>query len=541
MSNLFAAILFFSSILVLPAQNFLIQDDFEGNGNIDSWYGDDCDLNTSFPNPFRNSINTSTHVLKYHDVGGQWANVGFDLSSNFDLREKSSFSLKVYIPSNGLTGNAPHQISLKLQDGRLDAPWITQSEIIKPLLLDQWQEVSFDFASDPYINLDPTSLPPTQREDFNRVLLQLNGENNNDQVLAYIDDMQYEGSVPAPPVFDQLVWADEFEVDGPIDNSKWHPQTLFPNGNSWFNGEIQHYTDRPDNAYVENGVLKIVAKRENYSHQGISKNFTSARLNSKFAFRYGKVEVRAKLPTGAGTWPAIWMLGKNITERGAYWETQGFGTTPWPACGEIDIMEHWGTNQNYVSSALHTPSSFGSTVNVGGQSIPTVSTAFHIYTLEWTAEKMIFKVDGNTHLIYDPPVKDANTWPFDLEQFILLNVAVLPSIAPSFSSSAMEIDYVRVYQESPLSTAASLQAPRIALYPNPFREKLSISLSEPISEAAYIHLYDFSGKLIRSYELPAYSQELQLSQLAELQKGFYLLKLDYGTLSQSFPLMKVEH
>lgn len=508
---------------------------------IDTWYGDDCNLNTSFANPFKSGINTSNHVLRYHDVGGQWANVGFDVSINFDLSEKSRFTLKVYLPSSGLTGNSPHQLSLKLQDGTLDTPWSTQSEIIKPLLLDQWQEISFDFKSDAYINLDPGSLPPTQRNDFNRVLLQLNGENNNDQVLAYIDDFQYEGNLPAPPAFDQLVWADEFEVDGPLDNSKWHPQTLFPNGASWFNGELQHYTDRPDNAYVENGILKIVAKRENYTNQGIRKDFTSARLNSKFAFRYGKVEVRAKLPTGPGTWPAIWMLGKNITERGAFWETQGFGTTPWPACGEIDIMEHWGTNQNYVSSAIHTPSSFGGTVNVGGQTNPTASTDFHVYSVEWTAEKMVFKVDGTIHLVYNPPVKDANTWPFDLEQFILLNVAILPSIEPTFTSSAMEIDYVRVYQESPLSTPELSPTSGLKLFPNPFKKELYLSLSETVNQQALAHLYDFSGKLIGSYELPAFSRELQLNQLQDLDKGIYFLKVDFGSTSQSFPLLKVEN
>ena len=131
----------------------------------------------------------------------------------------------------------------------------------------------------------------------------------------------------------------------PLDSAKWHHQTVIPNGWSWFNGEVQHYTDRLENTYVSDGTPKIVAQKEQFTDQGVTKQYTSARLNSKFAFTYGRVEVRAKMPIGHGTWPAIWMLGKNITERGAYWETQGFGTTSWPACGEIDIMEHWGRNQ----------------------------------------------------------------------------------------------------------------------------------------------------------------------------------------------------
>ena len=234
----------------------------------------------------------------------------------------------------------------------------------------------------------------------------------------------------------------------PLDTNKWHHQTVIPNGWGWFNGEVQHYTDRVENSYTSGGTLKIVAKKEQYSNAGVTKQYTSARLNSKFAFTYGRVEVRAKMPTGHGTWPAIWMLGKNITERGAYWQTQGYGTTSWPACGEIDIMEHWGSNQNSISSAMHTPSSHGGTINKGSQYISTATTAFHIYTLDWTAERMVFAVNGVEHYTYNPVEKNADTWPFDADQFLLLNVAIEGSIDPNFMESAMEIDYVRVYNTS---------------------------------------------------------------------------------------------
>lgn len=246
-------------------------------------------------------------------------------------------------------------------------------------------------------------------------------------------------------VFNNLVWADEFNTNGAVSSANWHHQTQLPNGNSWYNGEVQHYTNRQVNSNVNNGILSIVAKKETFTDQGQTKQYTSARLNSKFAFKYGRVEVRAKLPTGAGTWPAIWMLGKNIIEPGAYWSST-HGTAFWPACGEVDIMEHWGNNQNYVQSAMHTPSSFGGTVNIGGQTVSTASTQFHIYTLEWTSEKMTFSVDGTIHYVYNPAVKDASTWPFDSDQYILLNVAMQPAIDPLFTQSAMEVDYVRVYQ-----------------------------------------------------------------------------------------------
>lgn len=175
-------------LLPLTTEAQFLSDNFEGNGNIGSWFGDDCGVNTAFANPHPSGINPSATVLRYHDQGGQYANVRFDIPGNFDLSTQQTFTFKIYVPSSSLTGNAPNRVSLKLQNGVLASPWTTQTEIIKPLLLDQWQTVSFDFANDSYINLDPNSLPPVQRTDLNRVLIQVNGENNSFQVLAYIDD-----------------------------------------------------------------------------------------------------------------------------------------------------------------------------------------------------------------------------------------------------------------------------------------------------------------------------------------------------------------
>jgi beta-glucanase (GH16 family) len=246
--------------------------------------------------------------------------------------------------------------------------------------------------------------------------------------------------------YTDLVWSDEFNGNGAINAAKWHHQTQLPNGNSWFNGELQHYTNRVQNSSQSGGSLFINAINESFIDQGVTKEYTSARLNSKFAFTYGRVVVRAKLPQGAGTWPAIWMLGKNITEPGGYWFDE-FGTTSWPACGEIDIMEHWGVNPNYVSAALHTPSSFGGTINVGGTNLPDVFNTFHIYEMEWSPERIVFSVDGNEFYTYEPEEQNTDTWPFDSDQYLLLNVAINGEITQGFNESAMEIDYVRVYQE----------------------------------------------------------------------------------------------
>ena len=298
-----------------------------------------------------------------------------------------------------------------------------------------------------------------------------------------------------------LVWNDEFDGSGAIDSAKWFHQTQLPNGNSWYNNEIQHYTDRLDNSYVSDGTLKIVAKKETYTDQGQTKEYTSARLNSKYAFTYGRVEVRAKLPEGVGTWPAIWMLGQNISEPGAYWQTQGYGTTSWPYCGEIDIMEHWGANQNYVQSALHTPSSYGGTSNVGGQYISNASTQFNVYTLEWTPEQMIFSVNGYVHYTYNPNPQNSETWPFDAPQYLLMNIAIESSITSSFTETEMEIDYVRVYEASTLSNQAETVPDHLSLlqnYPNPFNPVTTLRYELSQESFVKITIYDMLGNVVNN-------------------------------------------
>ncbi len=520
----------------------IVQDDFEGNGNISTWFGDDCGMNINFGNPFPQGNNTSATVLRYDDVGGQYANVRFDGISNFPMSTDNVFSLKIYVPSSGITGASPNQISLKLQDGNLGAPWSTQSEIIKPIVLNQWQTVSFDFANDSYINLDGGSFPPTQRTDFNRVVIQVNGENNNDRVLAYLDDFSYGGTNTTnpgtDPDFNTLVWADEFDGTGAIDGSKWFHQTQLPLADSWYNGEIQHYTNRVENSYVSNGTMKIRARKESFTDQGVNKQYTSARLNSKFAFKYGRVEIRAKLPTGVGTWPAMWMLGKNIDENGAYWDNQGYDTTPWPACGEIDIMEHWGSNQNYVQSAMHTPSSFGNTSDKGGRVVPTVSSAFHIYTLDWTPEKMVFKIDGIEHYTYEPTVRNANTWPFDAEQYILLNVAIQGSIAPSFTESSMEIDYVRVYQEGSPTSVGQVGNTSFSYYPNPVDDTLMIELDESVQQEIRLNIHNIKGQLVHSFRENVSGNQFLVKHLGHLPKGVYVVSFSMDNEMKAFKVMK---
>jgi beta-glucanase (GH16 family) len=264
-------------------------------------------------------------------------------------------------------------------------------------------------------------------------------------------------------VYTDLVWSDEFDSNGAgaINSAKWFHQTQLPAGGSWFNGEVQHYTNQLTNSFVNGGFLNIVSKKEPFTDQGITKQYTSARLNSKFAFLYGRVDIRAKIPTNQGTWPALWMLGKNVNEDGGFFDAQ-FGTTNWPACGEIDIMEHGITQSQpagYVQSAIHTPSSFGNTTNIGGTIASNLGNDYHVYSMNWSPFQITFLVDGVAFYTYNPAVKTPNNWPFNAEQYLLLNIAmggVAGTIPSNFTQASMEIDYVRVYQNALVDTTAPI-------------------------------------------------------------------------------------
>ena len=252
-------------------------------------------------------------------------------------------------------------------------------------------------------------------------------------------------------VYNDLVWSDEFDTNGVVNGTNWFHQTQIPSSGSWYNGEVQHYTNELTNSFVNNGNLHIVAKKEPYTSQGVTKQYTSACLNSKFAFKYGRVDIRAKAPNDSGTWPALWMLGKNINEDGGFFDA-AYGNTNWPACGEIDIMEHGifpSQPINYVGAAIHTTSSSGNTVNKGGIQASDIANNYHIYSMNWSPNQITFLLDDIVFYTYNPTVKNAATWPFDQDQYLLLNVAMggfAGTIPTNFTQSSMIIDYVRVYQ-----------------------------------------------------------------------------------------------
>jgi beta-glucanase (GH16 family) len=228
-----------------------------------------------------------------------------------------------------------------------------------------------------------------------------------------------------------LVWSDEFNTDGAPDPTKWG-YDIGTGDNGWGNEEKQYYTNRSQNVSVANGVLKINVIKESYS----GSNYTSTRMltKDKFAFTYGKIEVSAKLPAGGGTWPAIWMLGSNITTAG------------WPACGEIDIMEHKGNEPNKIYGTVHHPNHAGGNADGGTVMIQNETTAFHKYALDWSPTVLRFYVDDQLFYSFN----NTNNLPFNHDFFVILNFAMGGhfggAIDPAFNGASMEVDYVRVYR-----------------------------------------------------------------------------------------------
>lgn len=246
--------------------------------------------------------------------------------------------------------------------------------------------------------------------------------------------------------FDNLVWADEFDVAGTPDSSKW----TFEIGDGttqgipgWGNNELQYYTDRPENVKVEDGNLVITANRESY----MGAAYTSARVltKGKYQTKYGRFEARIKLPWGQGLWPAFWLLGDD-----------NGGSVIWPEIGEIDIMEYRGQEPTITHGTIHGPGYSGGNAVTKSYELTNdrFDTGFHVFGVEWGPDFINYYVDDVLYNQITPNDIPAGTkWVFDSNEFyIILNVAVggtFVGAAPDSNTvfpQTMEVDYVRVYQ-----------------------------------------------------------------------------------------------
>ena len=307
---------------------------------------------------------------------------------------------------------------------------------------------SANFTADKWVPLTVNATIPAGTAKV-QIISEFVQNASTDKGSVYLDDLSIGfGTINATTTVGSttypLVWSDEFDGTA-LNDANWTPEILPAYS---FNNEVQSYTDSSNNLRVEGGSLLIQAKKSGTS-------WTSARINSqnKRIFKYGKIEFRAKLPSGIGPWPAAWMLGNNIS------------TSSWPACGEIDVMEWRGnptSDANTVGHALHSPSRNGSNPLQPSTRTPVAnpSTQFHTYAVLWESDKVTFSVDG----VDVTPLTPVDQPAFQKEFFLILNLAmggsyVSNTIDASLTSASYEVDYVRVYQaSSTTSTAPSAPA-----------------------------------------------------------------------------------
>lgn len=292
---------------------------------------------------------------------------------------------------------------------------------------------------------------------FVRYQLLLQGDGKGTGGSLYFDDLSLISSGSAPYGNWNIVWSDEFNGTN-INPNVW----TFDTGNGgWGNSELENYTSRTNNAYVAGGQLHIVAQKESYG----GSSYTSARLKSQglFSFRYGRVEWRAQLPGGVGFWPALWLLGTNIT-------VPAIG---WPGCGEIDVMENNGGALTNVQGSLHSGSDETAVYTLpNGGSV----TNFHTYTLDWSTNAILFYVDGHLYETQTSWSSSYGAYPFPFNQpfFLIMNVAVGGSYLGNPTTNAinagttfpgqMQVDYVRIYnQTSPLRISITQANSKILL------------------------------------------------------------------------------
>ena len=336
--------------------------------------------------------------------------------TNGDVYGKASH-LKNDFGDTGQSQNADGEIEKYVKANYSDSYFVYKSD----------NENMLEFLSQSFIGFYVGEKKFTiECHDGNNLLLRT-VDNNSTAWYVWLTDQQVS-TTPSKDIFNDLVWSDEFSYNGKLDSDKW----VYEIRDQWYNEELQATTDRLDNIVVENGVLKIIAKRESYN----GKQFTSGRVktNKKFDFTYGRVDIRAKLPGKKGTWPALWLLGSNYDQ------------IDWPKCGELDIMEHAGNRLNKIQATAHHPDNYGSGDGGKTNAYNDVSTEFHIYSVVWTEKAITFLIEDEPFHI----VGNACSLPYNWNFFVIVNIAMGGTfggnVPSDFSSDIIEVDYVRVYQ-----------------------------------------------------------------------------------------------
>jgi len=323
-----------------------------------------------------------------------------------------------------------------------------------------------------------------------------------------------------------LVWSDEFNDlsngTSPFPRTTdWWYET---GGGGWGNNELEYYVGYPGVvrgdtvAKLRNGFLRIKAIKQANPYYGCY--YTSARINTIQSWTYGYFEARIKVPGGAGTWPAFWMLGTNISSVG------------WPLCGEIDIMEYAGRQKNVTNFTIHCQSYNGmnGTQKTSSKTISNAETDYHIYGLEWSSSKIVGYVDGITYFTFvNDGRNDVNTWPFFKPFYIKLNLAVGgnmggSTIDPAAFPANYDIDYIRVYQKA--NGVDKIPNEQVHVYPTFFSNEITINTENPTQ----ITIFDSTGKHLFTKTINGNV----VLDMSNFKSGLYLLK----TCDNCFKLIK---
>ena len=425
-------------------------------------------------NPYVDLENPSSKVGRMIKGAGQnWAGAYLTLGSSMDFFNNDTFSIKVR------SSKLNTKLLLKVENSLNST--INYEKEITMTKYNEWETLTFDFSQIP-------------NENYDRIVLIFDlgvTGNGSSSFTYYVDDITlYSLNGPPEPCDSNLtgnvssgsnyvlVWADEFTEDGELCYENW-TYDLGTGSQGWGNFEAQSYTNSSENVRKENGMLKITAIKSGNS-------YTSARIKTKnlFDFTYGRIEISAKLPSTAGTWPAVWLLGSNINE------------VSWPQCGEIDIIEQFSNKQENISTAhwySDGNAQYGLSVNNS-----TLTSSFNTFRLDWTPTSLTAYLNDSQYWV----MSINNTMPFFDNFFLIANLALggnkgAGNIDPNFSEDSLEIDYIRVYQNSygsVMSTEAV--APRTNNQIKHYYLDGNLCLESMYSDIQEVSIFDVSGRIV---------------------------------------------
>ena len=450
-------------------------------------------------NPYFDSENPSSKVGRMIKGAGQnWAGAYLTLGSSMDFLNNDAFSIKVH------SSKLNTKLLLKVENSSNST--INYEKEVTMTKYNEWETLTFDFSQIPY-------------ENYDRIVLIFDigvTGNGSSSFTYYVDDItlyslngptepcdsNLTGNVPSGSNY-VLVWADEFTEDGELCYENW-TYDLGTGSQGWGNFEAQSYTNNSENVRKENGILRITAIKSGNS-------YTSARIKTKnlFDFTYGRIEISAKLPSTAGTWPAVWLLGSNINE------------VSWPQCGEIDIIEQFSNKQENISTAhwySDGNAQYGLSVNNS-----TLTSSFNTFRLDWTPTSLKAYLNDSQYWV----MSTNNTMPFFDNFFLIANLALggnkgAGNIDPNFTEDSLEIDYIRVYQNSTgtvLSSEIISGNKNIISYYNSNGEWFFISTFDEIND---ILIYDISGKLIKKSNVEGKIAKINSNNI---QNGLHFIQL----------------